>query len=115
MNNIDALKLLSDADLLRWMSDVLAQSGQVEWVLVARIAEVDARRDVPAVWRHPSDLLLVVFSRGRKLPVPRSHVRRVNADAQRLLVCYALDSLVYVHRVHHVDAPGEIYSFHKFD
>jgi len=44
MNNVDELKSLSDDELLRRVSDLLAQSRRVEWVLVAHIAEVDARR-----------------------------------------------------------------------
>ena len=44
MNNIDELKSLSDDELLHRVSDLLAQSRRVEWVLVAHIAEVDARR-----------------------------------------------------------------------
>ena len=44
MNNIDELKSLSDDELLRRVSNLLAQSRRVEWVLVAHIAEVDARR-----------------------------------------------------------------------
>jgi hypothetical protein len=44
MGNIDELKSLSDDELLRRLSDLLAQSRRVEWVLVAHIAEVDARR-----------------------------------------------------------------------
>ena len=44
MNNQDDLKSLSDDELLRCLSEVLAQSRRVEWVLVAHIAEVDARR-----------------------------------------------------------------------
>jgi hypothetical protein len=44
MNKIDELKLLSDDELLHRVSDLLAQSRRVEWVLVAHIAEVDARR-----------------------------------------------------------------------
>ena len=44
MNNMDELKSLSDDELLRRLSDLLAQSRRVEWVLVAHIAEVDARR-----------------------------------------------------------------------
>ena len=41
---MDELKSLSDDELLRRLSDLLAQSRRVEWVLVAHIAEVDARR-----------------------------------------------------------------------
>ncbi len=44
MNDQDNLKSLSDDELLRCLSEVLAQSRRVEWVLVAHIAEVDARR-----------------------------------------------------------------------
>ena len=44
MNNIDELKSLSDDELLHRVSDLLTQSRRVEWVLVAHIAEVDARR-----------------------------------------------------------------------
>ena len=44
MNNMDELKSLSDDELLRRVSDLLVQSRRVEWVLVAHIAEVDARR-----------------------------------------------------------------------
>ncbi len=44
MNNIDELKSLSDDELLHRVADLLAQSRRVEWVLVAHIAEVDARR-----------------------------------------------------------------------
>jgi len=44
MNNVDELKSLSDDELLHRVSDLLAQSRRVEWVLVAHIAEVDARR-----------------------------------------------------------------------
>ncbi len=44
MDNKDELKSLSDDELLRRLSDVLAQSRRVEWILVAHIAEVDARR-----------------------------------------------------------------------
>ena len=44
MNNKDDLKSLSDDELLRCLSEVLAQSRRVEWVIVAHIAEVDARR-----------------------------------------------------------------------
>jgi len=44
MNKIDELKSLSDDELLHRVSDSLAQSRRVEWVLVAHIAEVDARR-----------------------------------------------------------------------
>ena len=44
MNNMNELKSLSDDELLRRLSDLLAQSRRVEWVLVAHIAEVDARR-----------------------------------------------------------------------
>ena len=44
MNNIDELKSLSDDELLHRVADLLARSRRVEWVLVAHIAEVDARR-----------------------------------------------------------------------
>jgi hypothetical protein len=44
MHDIDELKSLSDDELLHRVSDLLAQSRRVEWVLVAHIAEVDARR-----------------------------------------------------------------------
>jgi hypothetical protein len=44
MNNVDELKSLSDDELLHRVSDLLAQSRRVEWVLVAHIGEVDARR-----------------------------------------------------------------------
>ena len=44
MDNVDELKSLSDDELLRRVLDLLAQSRRVEWVLVAHIAEVDARR-----------------------------------------------------------------------
>ncbi len=44
MNDKDDLKSLSDDELLRCLSDVLAQSRRLEWVVVAHIAEVDARR-----------------------------------------------------------------------
>ena len=44
MTNIDELKSLSDDELLHRVSDLLTQSRRVEWVLVAHIAEVDARR-----------------------------------------------------------------------
>jgi len=44
MHNMDELKSLSDDELLRRLSDLLAPSRRVEWVLVAHIAEVDARR-----------------------------------------------------------------------
>jgi len=44
MHNVDELKSLSDDELLRRVADLLAQSRRVEWVLVAHIAEVDARR-----------------------------------------------------------------------
>ena len=44
MNNMNELKSLSDDELLRRLSDLLAQSRRIEWVLVAHIAEVDARR-----------------------------------------------------------------------
>ena len=44
MNNMDELKSLSDDELLHRVSDLLAQSRRVKWVLVAHIAEVDARR-----------------------------------------------------------------------
>ncbi len=44
MNDKDNLKSLSDDELLRCLSEVLAQSRRVEWVLVAHIAEVDTRR-----------------------------------------------------------------------
>ncbi len=41
---LKSLTRLSDDELLRRLSDVLAQSRRVESVLVAHIAEVDARR-----------------------------------------------------------------------
>ena len=44
MDNELGLQSLSDGELLRRLSDVLAQSRRVEWVLVAHIAEVDVRR-----------------------------------------------------------------------
>ena len=44
LHDIEELKSLSDDELLRRLSDLLAQSRRVEWVLVAHIAEVDARR-----------------------------------------------------------------------
>ena len=44
MDNELELQSLSDDELLRRVSDVLAQSRRVEWVLVAHIAEVDVRR-----------------------------------------------------------------------
>ncbi len=44
MKKTQELKSLSDDELLRRLSDVLAQSRRVESVLVAHIAEVDARR-----------------------------------------------------------------------
>jgi len=62
MNNVDELKSLSDDDLLRRLSDVLAQSRRVEWVLVAHIAEVDARRlhareGWPSMYQYCIDVL----------------------------------------------------------
>ena len=62
MNNIDELKSLSDDDLLRRLSDVLARSRRVEWVLVAHIAEVDARRlyareGSPSMYQYCIDVL----------------------------------------------------------
>ena len=44
MKKMEELKSLSDDELLRRLSDVLKQSRRVESVLVAHIAEVDARR-----------------------------------------------------------------------
>ena len=44
MKETQELKSLSDDELLRQLSDVLKQSRRVESVLVAHIAEVDARR-----------------------------------------------------------------------
>ena len=44
MDNELELQSLSDDELLRRLSDVLARSRRVEWVLVAHIAEVDVRR-----------------------------------------------------------------------
>ena len=44
MNNKHDLKSLSDDELLRRVSELVAQSRRIEWVLVAHIAEVDARR-----------------------------------------------------------------------
>ncbi len=41
---LKSLARLSDDELLRRLSDVLAQSRRVESVLVAHIAEVDQRR-----------------------------------------------------------------------
>ncbi len=41
---MDALRSLTDDALLHRLSDLVAQSRRVEWVLVAHIAEVDARR-----------------------------------------------------------------------
>jgi len=41
---LKSLACLSDDELLRRLSDVLAQSRRVESMLVAHIAEVDARR-----------------------------------------------------------------------
>ena len=44
MKTTQALKSLSDDELLRRLSDVLKQSRRVESDLVAHIAEVDTRR-----------------------------------------------------------------------
>ena len=44
LKSLPRLSRLSDDELLRRLSDVLAQSRRVESVLVAHIAEVDARR-----------------------------------------------------------------------
>ena len=44
MDAIDGLKSLSDDELHHRVSKSLAQSRRVEWVLIAHIAEVDARR-----------------------------------------------------------------------
>ena len=41
---LQSLSLVSDDELLRHLSDVLAQSRRAEWVLVAHISEVDVRR-----------------------------------------------------------------------
>ncbi len=62
MNNIDELKLLSDDELLHRVSDLLAQSRRAEWVLVAHIAEVDARRlfagqGSPSMFQYCIDVL----------------------------------------------------------
>jgi hypothetical protein len=62
MNNIDELRSLSDDDLLRRLSNVLAQSRRVEWVLIAHIAEVDARRlyareGWPSMYQYCVDVL----------------------------------------------------------
>lgn len=44
MTNVHELKTIPDDELLRRLSDLLGQSRRVESVLVAHIAEVDARR-----------------------------------------------------------------------
>ncbi len=56
------LQSLSDDELLRRLSDVLAQSRRVEWVLVAHIAEVDVRRlfarqGSPSMFHYCQDVL----------------------------------------------------------
>ncbi len=66
MNDKDDLKSLSDDELLRCLSDVLAQSRRVEWVLVAHIAEVDARRlyvseGWPSMFQYCLDALHLAF------------------------------------------------------
>ncbi len=62
MNDKDDLKSLSDDELLRCLSNVLAQSRRVEWVVVAHIAEVDARRlyareGSPSMFQYCLDVL----------------------------------------------------------
>ena len=62
MNDKDDLKSLSDDELLRRLSDVLALSRRVEWVVVAHIAEVDARRlyaseGSPSMFQYCLDVL----------------------------------------------------------
>ena len=62
MNDKDDLKSLSDDELLRCLSNVLAQSRRVEWILVAHIAEVDARRlfareASPSMFQYAVDVL----------------------------------------------------------
>ena len=62
MKEKDDLKSLSDDELLRCLSEVLAQSRRAEWVLVAHIAEVDARRlfareGSPSMFQYCLDVL----------------------------------------------------------
>ena len=62
MKKTDALKSLSDDELLSRLADVLAQSRRVESVLVAHIAEVDLRRlyareASPSMFQYAVDVL----------------------------------------------------------
>ena len=62
MKKTDALKSLSDDELLSRLADVLAQSRRVESVLVAHIAEVDLRRlyareASPSMFQYSVDVL----------------------------------------------------------
>ena len=62
MKKTDALKSLSDDELLSQLADVLAQSRRVESVLVANIAEVDLRRlyareASPSMFQYAVDVL----------------------------------------------------------
>ena len=62
MDNELELQSLSDDELLRRLSDVLAQSRRVEWVLVAHISEVDVRRlyareGSPSMFQYCQDVL----------------------------------------------------------
>jgi len=62
MKEKDDLKSLSDDELLRCLSEVLAQSRRVEWVVVAHIGEVDARRlyaseGSPSMFQYCLDVL----------------------------------------------------------
>ncbi len=77
MNDKDDLKSLSDDELLRCLSEVLAQSRRVEWVLVAHIAEVDARRlyaseGWPSMFQYCLDALHLAFIRVGSLSTHRS-------------------------------------------
>jgi 5-methylcytosine-specific restriction endonuclease McrA len=62
MKHTEELKSLSDDELLRRLSDVLARSRRVESELVAHIAEVDARRlyareAAPSMFKYSVDVL----------------------------------------------------------
>ena len=84
MTSTDELKTVSDADLLRRLADLVRQARRVEAVLIAHIAEVDARRlyirEAPSMFAYCTQVVCIsrsieAFARITTVARPRGGIR----------------------------------------
>jgi hypothetical protein len=108
MTSTDELKTVSDADLLRRLADLVRQARRVEAVLIAHIAEVDARRlyirEAPSMFAYCTQVLhlsehetyarITVARASRRYPVLLAMLRdgRLHASGIGKLVPHLTDA-----------------------